>query len=79
MSETVLSPTANAFGPGALVGDPARPSDMYIGAGNDGTWKSTDYGNTWNRINSDTPGSPIGVPIAVAGTEPAATIWINAS
>jgi hypothetical protein len=78
MNASVLSPTANAFGPGAIVGDPARPSDLYIGAGNDGTWKSTDYGNTWNRINSDIPASPIGVPIAVAGTQPAATIWINA-
>lgn len=79
MSPSVLAPTANAYGPGAIVLDPARPSDMYIGAGADGLWKSTDYGSTWTKINADIPGSPIGVPIAVAGTSPAATIWINAA
>jgi hypothetical protein len=78
MSASVLSPTTNAFGPGAIVADPAHPSDLYIGAGADGVWKSTDYGSTWTRINSTIPGSPIGVPIAVAGTTPA-TIWINAA
>jgi hypothetical protein len=76
MSATVLAPTTNAFGPGAVVGDPSRPSDLYIGAGDDGLWKSTDYGSTWTQINSTMQGSPIGAPIAVAGTTPA-TIWVN--
>jgi hypothetical protein len=76
MNPAVLAPSVNAFGPGAIVGDPARPSDLYVGAGNDGVWKSTDYGNTWTRINSTIPGSPIGSPIAVAGTTPA-TLWLN--
>jgi hypothetical protein len=76
MSRAVLAPATNAFGPGAIVGDPARPSDLYIGAGNDGLWKSTDYGTSWTRINSTIAGSPIGTPIAVAGTTPA-TLWIN--
>jgi hypothetical protein len=77
MSATVLAPTVNAFGPGAIVGDPARPSDLYVGAGGDGLWRSTDYGNTWTKINGAIPGGPIGSPIAVAGTTPA-TIWVSA-
>jgi AraC family transcriptional regulator len=76
MNPSVLSPTTNAFGPGAIVKDPSRPSDLYIGAGNDGLWKSSDYGSNWKRINSTIAGSPIGSPIAVAGTTPA-TLWIN--
>jgi hypothetical protein len=78
MSPTVLAPAMGAFGPGAIVADPTHPTDLYIGAGNDGVWKSTDYGSTWMHINTDIPGSPIGVPIAVAGTTPA-TVWINAA
>jgi hypothetical protein len=77
MSPTVLAPTANAFGPGAVVGDPSRPSDMYIACGGDGVWKSSDYGYTWTQINSTIGYSPIGTPIAVAGTTPA-TIWVSA-
>jgi hypothetical protein len=78
MDPKVLSPTANAFGPGAIVGDPARPSDLYIGGGADGVWKSADYGNTWTKINSQIPGGPIGSPIAVAGTTPA-TLWVSSA
>jgi hypothetical protein len=40
-------------------------------------WKSSDYGLTWAQINSTIGYSPIGTPIAVAGTTPA-TIWISA-
>jgi hypothetical protein len=76
MSPAVLAPTTNAFGPGAIARDPAHPSDLYIGAGSDGVWKSSDYGNSWTRIYKMIPGSPIGAPIAVAGTTPA-TLWIN--
>jgi hypothetical protein len=76
MSPSVLAPTANAFGPGAIVGDPVRPSDMYIACGGDGVWKSTDYGNTWTQTNTTIGYSPIGTPIAVAGTTPA-TLWIS--
>jgi hypothetical protein len=77
MSASVLAPASNAFGPGAIAGDPVRPSDMYVACGGDGVWKSTDYGNTWTQINSTIGYSPIGTPIAVAGTAPAATIWIS--
>src|SRR5258707_10877580 len=59
------------YGPGAIVRDPSRPMDLYIGAGPIGLWKSSDYGNTWVQINAMSWSSPIGVPIAIAGTSPA--------
>ena len=82
LNTKVLSPPTptsqnSAFGPGAVVGDPSRPSDMYIAEGGAGLWKSTDYGSTWTNINPSIGYSPIGVPIAVAGTTPA-TIWLSA-
>jgi hypothetical protein len=71
------SPSANtAFGPGAVVGDPSRPTDLYIAEGGAGLWKSTDYGSHWTNINPSIGYSPIGIPIAVAGTTPA-TIWLS--
>ncbi|MGD0523942.1 MAG: hypothetical protein ABSE49_02295 [Polyangiaceae bacterium] len=81
MSAKVLSPptpaSANsAFGPGAVVGDPSRPTDLYIAEGGAGLWKSTDYGSHWTDINPSIGYSPIGIPIAVAGTSPA-TIWLS--
>jgi photosystem II stability/assembly factor-like uncharacterized protein len=63
------------FGPGPVVVDPAHPSDLYMGGGGDGIWKSEDYGNTWSRINSEIGYVPMGLIIAVAGTEPA-TVWV---
>src|SRR3954468_16030385 len=65
---------ANVFGPGTIVGDPARPSDLYVGGSSAGLWKSTDYGFTWTLINDTLPDVPRGTVIAVAGTTPA-TIW----
>jgi hypothetical protein len=76
MSPSVLTPTANAFGPGAIVRDPARPTDLYVACGGDGVWKSSDYGTRWTQINKTIGYSPIGTPIAIAGTTPA-TIWIS--
>jgi hypothetical protein len=73
MPASVLSPTPNAFGPGSVVTDPARPSDLYVGP-NGGLWKSTDYGFTWQLINDKLQDAPRGVIIAVAGTTPA-TVW----
>lgn len=70
----VLRPTANVFGPGSATGDPARPSDLYVGGSSAGLWKSTDYGFTWARINDTLPDVPRGMVIAVAGTTPA-TVW----
>lgn len=74
MPASVLRPTANVFGPGSIVGDPARPSDLYVGGSSAGLWKSPDYGYTWTRINNTLPDVPRGAVIAVAGTTPA-TIW----
>jgi hypothetical protein len=74
MDPADLAPTANAFGPGAVVGDPARPSDLYVGGSASGLWKSTDYGFTWKALGKSVPNAPRGVTIAVAGTTPA-TIW----
>ena len=62
------------FGPGSIVGDPARPSDLYVGGSSAGLWKSSDYGNSWTLINDTLPDVPRGIVIAVAGTTPA-TIW----
>jgi hypothetical protein len=76
MPAAVLRPTMNAFGPGTIVGDPARPSDLYVGGSSAGLWKSSDYGNTWTLLNTTLPDTPRGVVIAVAGTSPA-TIWAS--
>jgi hypothetical protein len=63
------------FGPGPVVVDPGHPSDLYMGGGGDGIWRSTDYGNTWSKINDTIGYVPMGLVIAVAGTEPA-TVWV---
>jgi photosystem II stability/assembly factor-like uncharacterized protein len=74
MSPAVLSPTPNAFGPGAVVADPAHPNELYIAGSEDGLWKSPDYGNTWARINTMAPGVAHGTTLAVASS----TVWIAA-
>src|SRR5262245_12702940 len=68
MAAADLRPSQNAFGPGSLAGDPARPSDLYVGGSKSGLWKSTDYGNTWTKINTQIPDVARGMVIAVAGT-----------
>ena len=60
MPASVLRPTANVFGPGTIVGDPARPSDLYVGGSSAGLWKSTDYGFSWTLINDTLPDVPRG-------------------
>jgi photosystem II stability/assembly factor-like uncharacterized protein len=74
MDPSDVAPAQNAYGPGAIVRDPARPSDLYVGGSASGLWKSTDYGNTWKALSKDVPNAPRGVTIAVAGTTPA-TVW----
>ena len=69
-----LSPSDNSYGMGSIVGDPARPGDLYVGGSASGLWKSTDYGKTWTKINGTIPNTPRGTVIAVAGTTPA-TVW----
>lgn len=70
-----LNVDAVEFGPGPVVVDPGHPSDLYMGGGGDGIWKSTDYGNTWTRIDDTIGYVPMGLVVAVAGTEPA-TVWV---
>ena len=69
-------PSTDTYGPGSVVRDPVRPTDLYVAGSDSGLWKSTDYGNTWKNIatNADVPNAPRGVVFAVAGTTPA-TIW----
>jgi hypothetical protein len=74
MDPSDLAPAANAFGPGAIVADPAHPGDLYVGGSASGLWKSSDYGFTWTPLSNKVPNAPRGVTIAVAGTTPA-TIW----
>lgn len=73
LPSSVLVPSPKAYGPGAVIVNPALSSDLYIGAAA-GLWQSTDYGMTWAQINDSLPAPPMGVTIAVAGTSPA-TIW----
>ncbi len=58
------------FGPGSVIGNPLRPSDLYIGGGQAGVWKSTDYGKSWAIINSNIPYIAMGDVMAVAPTDP---------
>lgn len=39
--------------------DPVRPSDLYAFACHQGVYKSTDYGQTWSKINTGAGGSMI--------------------
>ncbi|MDB4983724.1 MAG: hypothetical protein JWM82_4476 [Myxococcales bacterium] len=66
----------NGFGVGNIRTDPARPSDLYVG-GYGSIWKSTDYGKTWARLDSqpNPPSLALGHVLAVAGTTPA-TLWM---
>lgn len=68
--------SGDGFGAGNIVVDPARPTDLYLG-GYGPIYKSTDYGLTWTRLNTDPeiPEVPLGHVLAVAGTTPA-TIWV---
>lgn len=59
------------FGPGPVVKNPGKPSDLYMGGGGDGLWKSSDYGNTWTKINADIGYIPMGLVVSIAPTEPA--------
>lgn len=66
----------DSFGAGNIVTDPARPTDMYVG-GYGAIYKSTDYGLTWKKLESEPepPELPLGHVLAVAGTTPA-TLWM---
>ena len=67
---------SDGFGIGNIVTDPARPTDIYAG-GYGSIWKSTDYGLTWSKLDSqpNPPSLALGHVLAVAGTTPA-TLWM---
>ncbi len=57
-----LSPTAfggNNFGVMDVVVDPVRPSDFYAFTTYSGVWKSTDFGQSWRKINTGTNGAKL--------------------
>ena len=68
---------SSGFGVGNIVTDPARPTDLYVG-GYGSIWKSTDYGLTWSKLDSNPnpPSLALGHVLAVAGTTPDATLWM---
>jgi hypothetical protein len=55
----------------SLVPDPLHPSDLFLGSGAAGIWKSTDYGNTWKMINAGFGYVAQGLCLAVLPTNPA--------
>jgi xyloglucan-specific exo-beta-1,4-glucanase len=62
-----------------LVVDPNRGSVLFLGArGNNGLWKSTDYGATWNKVSSFTnTGTYAPNPAAGADSLDAAIVGIS--
>jgi hypothetical protein len=54
-------------GAGALLVDPAKPSDAYINIQHRGTFKSTDYGCTWEKVNTGTNGEKLDSGYAAYG------------
>ncbi len=47
------------FGAQDVLVDPVRPSDLYAFVCHQGLWKSTDYGQTWTKINTGANGAAI--------------------
>ena len=47
------------FGMQDIVADPARPTDLYAFTCHQGVWKSVDFGQTWNKINTGTNGATL--------------------
>jgi hypothetical protein len=39
-------------GPMTVLTDQAKPSDIYVNVGHDGTWKSTDFGVTYTKVST---------------------------
>ncbi|MBP9113150.1 MAG: hypothetical protein KBF88_10100, partial [Polyangiaceae bacterium] len=57
-----LNPAAfnnDNFGINDVLADPARPSDFYAFTCHQGVWKSTDYGQSWTKINTGSNGSEL--------------------
>jgi hypothetical protein len=47
------------FGIQDILVDPVRPSDLYMFICHQGVWKSTDYGQTWKKVNTGRNGDRI--------------------
>jgi hypothetical protein len=62
----------------SVVSDPLHPSQLFMGAGAAGIWKSTDYGNSWMMIHKGFGYVAQGLCIAVLPTEPS-TVLIAAA
>lgn len=62
-----------------LVIDPNKNNILYFGArGDNGLWKSIDYGVTWNKVTSFTNlGSYIPFPGGEYGSDPIGVAWIT--
>jgi hypothetical protein len=54
-----LDPTTDNYGVQDVLVDPVRPSDLYTFVCHQGVWKSTDFGQTWAKINTGTGGDMI--------------------
>lgn len=72
-----LDPSAfnnDNFGVQDIVADPAQASDLYAFTCFQGVWKSVDYGQTWNKINTGPNGSSLdGGKLWTAAIDPDAT------
>ncbi len=55
----------------SVVGNTAVPSEIFMGAGEAGIWKSEDYGNTWTMVNPGFGYVPQGLCFAVLPSQPA--------
>jgi photosystem II stability/assembly factor-like uncharacterized protein len=53
----------------AVSGVPSQPGTYYIGVGDGGVWKSTDFGRTWNPVFDGQDTGSIGA-VAVAPSDP---------
>jgi len=47
------------YGVQDVVVDPARPSDLYAFTCHQGVWKSVDFGQTWNKVNTGANGATL--------------------
>jgi hypothetical protein len=47
------------FGVFAMTADPTRPGTAYFGGDHQGIWKTTNFGDTWVKINTGTGGNLI--------------------
>ena len=55
-----MSPSlSDNFGAQDVLADPVRPSDLYAFVCHQGVWKSTDYGETWAKVNTGANGDVI--------------------